>query len=67
VSVTDPPLPDWFASKKFAYPDAADARGWYSELLRINGLFWKDREEWRNTIPEIANSFLDTLVGRRSK
>jgi hypothetical protein len=53
LSAIDPPPPDWFASKKFAYPAAADARGWYGELQRINGLFWKDREEWRDTIPEI--------------
>ena len=53
MSAIDPPPPDWFASKKFAYPAAADARGWYGELQRINGLFWKDREEWRDTIPEI--------------
>jgi hypothetical protein len=62
LSARDLPLPYWFASKKFAYPAAADARGWYGELLRINGFFWKEREEWRDTIPEI-DEFVPGFIG----
>lgn len=62
MSAADPPLPDWFASKKFTYPNAVDARGWYKELLRINGFFWNGREEWRDTIPDI-DSFVPAYIG----
>jgi hypothetical protein len=55
MSASDIPPPDWLAVKHYAYPEPDDPKGWLNELLRINGLFWNDRDEWRDIIPDIDN------------
>jgi hypothetical protein len=55
MSASDIPPPDWFAVKHCAYPEPDDLKGWLNELLRINGLLWNGRDEWRDIIPDIDN------------
>ena len=62
VSAADMPHPEWFAGKKYEYPNLRDLPGWLRELERICGLAWKGREEWRGVLPDI-NNWVPSYIG----